>query len=98
MIIIDTPAGTIPVDGDGYPIYPDGLPYEYDNIVRFDLKRLEQLCNANHIVMGHKLDIITVGYWTRNEYIHPIEEYTEGGTFTMMWKGRVEDELVEFEL
>lgn len=89
MIRITSSCGEIWVNKEGQPI--SELPPEYDNIVRFDLSRLEKMCTSNHIPMRDDWDILALGYWTDEGYEDPATDYSETGAMRHIWSGRADD-------
>lgn len=90
MIKIGSSAGIILVTNEGEPI--SDLPPEYDNIVKFDIKRLERMCVSNHITMREEWDIVALGYWTDDgNYENPAPDYSEHGFMRHIWSGRADD-------
>lgn len=92
MIRIESSAGVIFCDDSGVPYSP--LPDEYNNIVQFDIRRLERMCISNHIPFpkDEGWDILALGYWLEDgSYEDPTPSYAEGGVMRHIWTGHVED-------
>jgi hypothetical protein len=92
MIRIESSAGTMFCYDDGTPYA--GLPDEYANIIKFDVRRLEKMCTANHIPFPRECgwDILALGYWTNDgEYEEPAASYSETGVMRHIWKGLADD-------
>lgn len=99
MIRIESSAGTMFSHDDGTPY--TGLPEEYADVAKFDVKRLEKMCTANHINFHRKggWDILALGYWTEDgEYENPATSYAENGIMLHIWTGRAEDYNEAIEL
>ena len=89
---ISSGAGSIIVNDQGYPLFNDSLPEEYNDIARFDIKRLDKMCLANHIPLRNEWDILAVGYWTTDgEYEEPATDYAENGCMRHIWNGTVDE-------
>ena len=90
MIRIESSAGTMFCHDDGTPY--TALPDEYANIVKFDVRRLEKMCVANHIPFRDCWDILAFGYWTDDgNYEEPAPSYAENGVMRHIWTGRASD-------
>ena len=95
---IEGSAGNVYIDDRGYPIKP--VPEGYKHIERFDIRRLELMCTANHISVNRDWDILAVGYWTHDgNYEEPATMYSESGVMRHIWAGHAEDldEAYEYE-
>jgi len=96
MFVISTSFGDIFVRKDGRPYDPSALPEPYKDVVQFDMRRLESMCNANHIPMRDKWNILAVGYWTDRGYEHPLADYDDSGLMRHIWNGRIDPEETFF--
>ena len=100
MIRIESSLGTILIHDDGIP-YMSTLPNAYGDIAKFDVARLERMCNANHIAYPRKYgwDILALGYWLSNGfYESPADDYSEKGCMRHIWNGTVDDYDDAYEL
>lgn len=94
MYIIESGEGTMYCDDEGMPLAGKVLPREYNDIVKFDIERLEAMCEANGIDKRQERlgwDILALGYWTTTGYEDPAPAYAENGIMMHMWTGRAED-------
>ena len=98
VINICSSEGDFAIGADGKVLFPDSLPFEYRNIVQFDIPRLDKMCRANHIHLRNEWDILAVGYWLETgEYENPAEDYNETGLMRHIWNGTVDEYHEAFE-
>jgi hypothetical protein len=95
MYIIESGEGTMRCHDNGTPFRLDRLPHEYRDIVKFDIARLEAMCEANDIDKRQERmgwDILAVGYWLEDgSYEEPAPSYAENGIMMHLWTGRAQD-------
>ena len=95
MYIIESGEGTMHCHDNGIPVNRYLLPAEYCDIAKFDIERLEAMCEANDIDKRQERmgwDILAVGYWLEDgSYEEPAPAYAENGIMMHMWTGRAED-------
>lgn len=91
--------GDFVVDSEGYVLFPDSLPFEYGDITRVDIRRLDKMCLANHIPLRNEWDILAVGYWTKDgKYEEPAPDYAENGCMRHIWSGDAEGYAEAYEM
>jgi hypothetical protein len=98
MKYINSSEGTIVVNKFGVPM--SDLPFEYRDIVCFDLRRLQRMCDELGIENRDGWDILAVGYWNSDgSYEEPCPEYTQNGFMRHLYVGdaRDVDEAIELE-
>ena len=70
------------------------LPAYYCDIAKFDIERLENMCEANGLSLYRNggWDILAVGYWLEDgTYEEPAPAYAENGIMMHIWTGRAQD-------